>query len=339
MRPILEEINGLICALGTDGIKFLDLDEIAANGIPEPDWIIPQWVAHGDIIVCAGGAGGGKSTLIVDLGVSIASGRSWCGIKPSTTGHVIYCDEEAGFADIGRQCIRQGAAGFPNFHVSSCIGLRLDEPESVSLVEHSIAKWTPLLVVLDTATQFFAGADENSSGDVVERFRHLIRLRDSYRCAFVIIHHLRKPQAGRYDMLDRVRGSTAFTTLPNAVWSLVRTRHKSAADLTAEKRRGCPRSTMRIEYVEVGDYIELRSLKAPEASRTRLESASSFVIDYLGDVEEAKTSDIVAAAEEKGHSKRTTNRAISDLVEDGRLERRTHGLYKLRPPLDVRRAE
>jgi hypothetical protein len=108
-------------------LPFLGLDEIAANGIPPIPWLIEGWLARRNIVLLAGRAGAGKSTLVVNLAVAIASGRDWCGLKPVETGSVIYCDEEAGEAEIARQCLRHGALGLPNLHISSCVGLRLDD--------------------------------------------------------------------------------------------------------------------------------------------------------------------------------------------------------------------
>lgn len=321
-------------------MQFLDLTAAAANGIPTVPWLVEGWLARGDIVLCAGRAGSGKSTLAVALAVAIASGREWCGIKPSDTGPVIYLDEEAGESAITRQFLRHAGDDLSNLLVSSCIGLRLDNSTSMGRLHEAIKKHKPLLVVLDTATQFFAGADENSATAIGERFHPLLLLRDLYGCSFIIVHHLRKvsQNGGHFDPLDHVRGSTAFTTQASAVWSVTRITGGHAVDVVVHKRRGgSGGNRLRVEYVESGDRIELRSLDAPEVVETQLASASHFIVAHLGTLPErrATTSEIVSQGKASGYKERTIKAALAHLLGVKAVLKKTRGIYELPPRVQI----
>jgi hypothetical protein len=87
----------------------LDLECIKRDGIPPMPWILVGWLAQGDIAMAAGEAGGGKSTTIADMAISLASGKPWCGITPRRRVPVLYFDEEQGDEAVARLFLRLGA--------------------------------------------------------------------------------------------------------------------------------------------------------------------------------------------------------------------------------------
>ena len=60
---------------------------MAAHG-QDPEWVIPGWVPRGEVTLFAGEPGKGKSTLLLQMLISVATGRPFLGI-PVETGRVV----------------------------------------------------------------------------------------------------------------------------------------------------------------------------------------------------------------------------------------------------------
>ena len=335
----------------TTPLPYLNLSE-------EPkdmEWLIQGWLAKQDIILFAGRAGAGKSTTAAELAIALAGGRNgsgFLGIHIDTPFPVIYLDEEAGANEMLRLMKRLGATGPDHpkdLHIVSCQNLSLGSDEAIAKIEQAIIDKNPALVVLDTASHFFAGGDENNAAEVARMFKPLFRLREKYGTSFLIVHHLRKPPSTSYngsspsdDLLDRVRGSTAFTTQASAVWTAVQSADGGYVDLAMQKRRGGKKLSMRVKYEEYEGRIHLSNLGEPEKTETALDQCSRFIVASMqADLRETwSTKDLVHHAEKNGHCERIAKGALAHLVAVGALHRPTKGIYTIskmidRPSLDI----
>lgn len=320
------------------GISFLNPN----REIKPVDWLVDGWVSKGDIVLLAGRAGGGKSTTAVDLALAVAmgNGEGWMGGK-ITNAPVIYLDEEAGPDEITRQFQRQSDGEISNLFIASGQRLRLDHPQSLDRLEHEIREKSPGLIVLDTATHFWMGADANDAEQVASRFLPLFHLRDSYQTSFLILHHMRKPpgQGSSDDPIDRVRGSGAFVDQASTVWTQQRRPNTGFVDLTVCKRRGgVSDRTCRIERMETFNG-KVRLSFAGESERKETESVQvEQVISRL--LRESytirpvwRTMEIVEACHDEGFTERTTKRAIGSLTALGLIEKAgKNGFYRLLTP-------
>jgi hypothetical protein len=314
-------------------IPFLDLLQE-----PEPvEWMAEKWVARKDIILLGGRAGSGKSTTAVDLAISMSGARNgsgdgtWLGNKV-TECPVIYLDEEAGDSEIIRQFRRQGCVQPKNLHVASMQRLRLSDPASLDKIEHEVKEKQPGLLVLDTVSHFFLGVDENNAGEVTRLFVPLFHLRDTYGVAILLLHHIKKPPQNNQqpDMMDQIRGSTAFTTQPSAVWGAIPNLLGNYIDLISTKRRGAGKHSMRISYTQsVDGGVKLSSLGEPERVETQLDNCSRFIVNsmQIDDRECWRTSEIIAHGEKNGHSERTVQSCITHLAAVGAITKLRKGYY------------
>jgi energy-coupling factor transporter ATP-binding protein EcfA2 len=314
--------------LDTYRIPFVDLSVEP----PPVEWIVQDWIQKGDIVLLAGRAGGGKSTTAAELAVAAAgarNGQGWLGI-PVPEMPVLYLDEEAGEAEIRRQFYRHDGIGNKNLFVASCQGFRLDDPETLRRIQFEIQTKGIQLMILDTVSHFFANADENSSKDVGGLFLPLFELRDKYGLTTVMLHHLRKinQNASSEDILERVRGSTAYTTQPSAVWGQMPVNNGAAADLQVLKRRGGgPKPIIRIEYHETNGKTSLCSIGHPNQLESDLDRAIHTMSDALrkSTQEIWTTSDIIYLGSD--FPKRTAERALKTLTDIGVIRRVARGKY------------
>lgn len=333
----LRELSRIVDeAQHTARMKWVDLK----SAPPPQDWIVPHWIARGDIIVFAGRAGSGKSTTVAELAVAVAGGRNgrgWLGVEPVGCHNVLYLDEEAGTDEIHRLFARLGAAGdkaLPSLFVSSCQGLTLSEPGFLTQLEREIIEKSASMVILDTASHFFSGADENNAREIRHLFESMIYLREKYKTVFVVVHHYNKPnEKGQQDPLDRVRGSTAFTTQSSAVWIAVPVVGASSAiDLSVIKRRGGGKKhSIRIEYSEIDGEIILSSLGEPESVETTLDTVSRFIVGLYSEEKNLRRKPIVEAAQSQGYPRSAVDRALKHLVALGTLSIPSRGTYQISP--------
>jgi len=327
------------------GIQYFDL----LTEVGDMEWLVKGWLAKRDIALLAGRAGCGKSTTAAELAVALAGGRNgegFLGIPLDKTVPVIYLDEEAGKDDLIRLFRRLGIDKehpLPNLHVASCVGLRLDNDESIQKIEHEIKDKNPGLIILDTASHFFGDADENNAADVARMFKPLFRLREEYGSTFLIIHHLRKAPssyggaAPTDDLMDRVRGSSAFTTQASTVWTASQSTDGGYVDLAIQKRRGGRKTSMRIQYHEVDNRITLMSAGEPERFESELDRCSRFIVASMeSDMREIwRTCELLNHAEKNGYSKRTFEAAKSHLTAVGVITMEKQGKYFLSKKFDA----
>jgi hypothetical protein len=195
---------------------FKTADQMANS--PPPEWIIPELIPAGQVILFTGAKGNFKSFLALDVGLGVASGQSTFGCTPLKTGPVFYGAWE------GLQLLEKVHRGAwmtahglePTddsvpFHMGAglLVGSQ-DEVDNFGLAICDALDWYhtgqhPRLVILDTYSKSMGGLDENSPADV-NRFitfcNSLIALWPG--CSVLILAHTGK------DLERGTRGSSSF---------------------------------------------------------------------------------------------------------------------------------
>lgn len=314
-------------------VEYLDLAAIGGSAIPAVPWLVPGWLAAEDIALASGDGGIGKSTTIAALAVAVATGGAWCGIPVATTGPVLVFDEEQSVREVSRLYLRLGAP-HDGLHVASQQGINLATAAGVARVEREMRTHQPVLVVLDSVQQVFAGVDGNDAAEVSRVYAELFRLRREHGAAFVLIGHLRKPSAdGHTAKLHLVHGSVAFATQASTVW-VASQPARGLMDLVQVKRRDGERASLRVRYLSEGPDapIVLTGEGPIEDAETITEKAEDFVVGYLARHGASPTKWIVAAAaaEVPPLAERSVHRALARLAGKlGTIERPRRGYYTL----------
>jgi hypothetical protein len=156
-----------------------------------------------------------KTFVVVDLGLSIATGRSWHGQRV-TQGNVLYlCGE-------GREGIGRRIKAWELFHgvraegffVSNFAAQLLDHsgPKDVEAAANEIKAQhgAPALLIIDTLNRNFGAGDENSTQDMTRFVACMDRLRERLHCAVLVIHHSGLGDAGRGRGNSALRGALDF---------------------------------------------------------------------------------------------------------------------------------
>lgn len=327
-EPILGELRAE--ELERTDVEYLDLETLAAEGIPAIPWLLPGWLAEKDVALVAGAGGIGKSTTVADIGMAVASGREWCGVAPTRPVRVLYFDEEQGENDTARMLLRLGAP-HENFRAASGQGIRLDAAEGVARLEREVASFRPGVVILDSVQQVFGSTDENSATEIGGVYGHLFSLRDKYGLAFVLVHHKKKQGHYQVDTLELVRGSTAHGTQASTVW-YAWAAGGNRLNVTQAKRRSSSKRSLVIAYEEEGENgpITLTGVGTVDEAEGELFRAQEWILVHMRDQgSPVRRAAIVEAAKAEGYSERNVDRALKQLRKLKAVTCLRRGVYAL----------
>ena len=201
--------------------RFQLLDDVELLNRPEPIWIVKGRILKNSIGCIYAPPEVGKTTAMVDLGCSIATGSPWLGAA-TTAGPVVYVAAE------GADTIQLKVRAWKRTH-----GYSLDEPiyfctiptavnlldagDTTAFIESIKAKALhPVLVVFDTLARSMPGGDENSARDMGLVVSNADRVRTAFDATVILPHHTDKQE-------KHERGSGALRGACDTMMQLVQT--------------------------------------------------------------------------------------------------------------------
>jgi len=191
--------------------------------------IVQRLIERGAIVAIAGAPGASKTVLSVDLGLHVAAGASWFGLKVAC-GPCIYFAAEAP----GSVVMRGKAASarkFPGaslpFYVVTANPLLGDEDHSIAEADRMIAtiidvqttETNPVqLVFIDTLASCLGTGDENSTG-MVCIVNAAQRIAQATGATVILVHHPSKMDAaglrGHGSLLGKCDTVISIETAPD----------------------------------------------------------------------------------------------------------------------------
>lgn len=216
MPPILGDANDYDQSGGdlrdllmpvTPGDWLIHADDFSAQPAPI-SWLVKGWVQDHALIMVHGPSGGGKTFVVLDWCLRMASGMSeWCGLKVKP-GNVVYLAGEGHHGLRGRIAAwkSQHSAGTLSMWLSKD-GCDLNKPEGYIKVAEQLRTLpaTPKLVVVDTLHRFLDG-DENSPLDTKTMIDACNRIMNEFDCSVILVHHTGVSEEAQH----RARGSSAW---------------------------------------------------------------------------------------------------------------------------------
>ncbi len=189
------------------GDWLIHADDFSAQPAPI-SWLVKGWVQDHALIMVHGPSGGGKTFVVLDWCLRMASGMSeWCGLKVKP-GNVVYLAGEGHHGLRGRIAAwkSQHSAGTLSMWLSKD-GCDLNKPEGYIKVAEQLRTLpaTPKLVVVDTLHRFLDG-DENSPLDTKTMIDACNRIMNEFDCSVILVHHTGVSEEAQH----RARGSSAW---------------------------------------------------------------------------------------------------------------------------------
>jgi len=169
-------------------------------------WLVKNIIPQDAMGMLFGASGTFKSFIAIDLALSVLHGQEWTKRK-TAKGAVYYVAAEGGAGVSRRVDAWHRGVDVPENLYYCRTPLLLSSKEEIGALRASIAALPeiPVLIIIDTLSQTFAG-DENSSSDIATYLRMLnSELRAAFNCTVLVIHHT------GHSATERPRGSSAIT--------------------------------------------------------------------------------------------------------------------------------
>lgn len=231
----------------------------------ERRWLIEDlWVQEGAGLI-GGPPKAGKSWLMLDLALSVASGTQALGrFAVSEPGPVIVFPAEDRAAAVRERVDSLARArgvevttSLP-LHIITAESLRLDEDKDREALELLLARISPKLLILDPLVRLHSGS-ENSAEHVAELLGYLRRLQRRFSLAIMVTHHVSK--RGGHHPGDALRGSTDLHAWGDSNLYLQRSKELAA---------GAVRLTIEHRFASAPEPCVLRLLSEPGSARFEL---------------------------------------------------------------------
>lgn len=234
-------------------LPYKAFDEIDVDG--RKPWIIKFVLARKETSSWIGGPGKGKSAILTDLSVAIATGRNWRSYRSKERCAVVFLAFER--ADLLERRLeayrrRDELRDIPIAVVRAPVDLM--NPDSVEILRETVQSVSerfdlPVgLVVLDTFAKAiaFGGGDENSAKDQNRVLGHLRQLQDATDVHIALIGHTGKDEA------KGARGSNAHLGDVDLMVQFSGDFVKSAAVTKANDQAEGSLTTFHLETFEFG---------------------------------------------------------------------------------------
>lgn len=220
-------------------------------------WRIKHWVQDQALIMVHGPSGGGKTFVVLDWCLSMASGKPvWAGhkVKP---GAVVYLAGE------GHHGLRSRVAAWKHHHQAGSFnmwlskdGCDLNTPEGYQRVSDNLRTLpnAPCLIVVDTLHRFLLG-DENSAQDAKTMLDACNGLMREFNCSVILVHHTGVSEEAQH----RARGSSAWRGALDIEVSIVPAKDGSPMEIVQRKSKDselAPSVFVRLNTVEIPGWLD-----------------------------------------------------------------------------------
>lgn len=180
------------------------------------DWLIKDVWMDQALGFIAGIPKAMKSILALHLGFCVAEGIPFVTKEIVRPGPVLLFQEEDNDHLI-KSRLRTIGTGHGSNHLWLFTPgiterhLRLDSDDAVEMLDYAIQKIAPVLVILDPLANMHSLEDENNAGQINKILERIRYIRDLRKCAFMIVHHMRKEGLGSgTNAGQKMRGSSVF---------------------------------------------------------------------------------------------------------------------------------
>ena len=203
------QAGGDLLALLTPPVNdwLVPADSFSAQPAPVR-WLVKHWLQADALVMVHGPSGGGKTFVVLDWVLHLASGQTdWQGhkVKPCD---VVYLAGE------GHQGLRGRIAAWKHHNSITSLsmwlsqsGCDLNTADGYQLAAAHIRSLprSPGVIVVDTLHRFLNG-DENSSQDAKTMLDACARLMHEFKCSVILVHHTGVSDEAQH----RARGSSAW---------------------------------------------------------------------------------------------------------------------------------
>ena len=218
--------------------NYRQLSLVQIEQLPKPAFQIEDLFPVNSFVVLYGAYASGKSFVALDWALSIQAGIDWvAGRRGTKKGQAVYVAGEgtgglgarAKYWRIGHEKTTSAVAG-ATFVVDAP---KVDDADAVGklISDLKLLPTPPSLIVLDTLARTIAG-NENDTQDMGAYVEGADRLRKTFNCTVVVVHHPGKDES------RGTRGSTALDCAADVKVRIARcAKNRSVIKVTCEKQK------------------------------------------------------------------------------------------------------
>lgn len=245
---------------------------------PAPiSWLVKHWIQDKALVMIHGPSGGGKTFVVLDWMLHIASGKAtWFGHKVRP-GKIVYLAGE------GHHGLKSRLAAWghknnisdPSFW-SSEAGCDLNTSAGYLKVVEAVRalKIRPDVITVDTLHRFMAG-DENSAQDAKTMLDACAALMLEFGCTVILVHHTGVSEEAQH----RARGSSAWRGALDIEISVIPAKGDKSIEIVQRKSKDAE--------MAAPVYVDLLSVAIPGWLDEDGEQVTSAVV-VKGEVPESK---------------------------------------------------
>jgi hypothetical protein len=223
---------------GSFGLTLESYHEVMSSISAHPGWLVEGFWGRRSHGIVAGEPKSFKSTYVIDLAVSVASGEPFLGQYPVLEpGPVIYIQNEnadwiirdkvekvianrgLGGEAVYREKSNKLKVRFPKdlpLYFINQQGYQINDPIHQQILEKIIKQYKPVLIVLDPLYLMFDG-DINSAKELMPALVWLLELKNKYKTGVMVIHHYNKGGTNSRGG-QRMLGSTTLHGWIESAW-------------------------------------------------------------------------------------------------------------------------
>lgn len=285
------------------------------------EWLIEGILPIGATLV-AGKAKIGKSWLVLDMALAVATGTHCFGKVQARQADVLYLALEDGPSRLQSRQRKlmgtaSGPAGIEYFTTWPSIDQGFFDALAFYLENHATCR----MVVVDTLGKV-RGAPNGRLGVFQQDYSDMGSFQKfamSHHIALLVVHHARKQ--GSDDVFDQVSGTTAMQAAPDNVLLLARKRGGTAGILSITGKDIEEEADYALDF----DKLTGRWSWLGEAGQVKRDTDQQKVSDLLSaQADPMAPSDI---AEELGISRESVKKSLSRLKKLGSVESAAKGLW------------
>lgn len=267
---------------------LMSASQIHPSRIVTPPLLVENLLHREAKMILAGGSKTYKSWSLVDLGLSVASGTPWWGLR-CAQGVVVYLNFELiqGFLEWRIHYIMKAKKITPppwflywNLR-NKCYNL--STVGNVLRARIAAMRARVDIIIVDPIYKALGGLDENSAGDMTTLMQSVEELSAETGAAIIFGAHFSKGAQAQKEAKDRISGSGVFGRDPDSI--LTMTRHKTEQSYVVESdlRYVAPLSdfvvSWRFPLMHIDEGKDPRDLWIPGQKREEKEEKETPISD------------------------------------------------------------
>jgi hypothetical protein len=280
-----------------------------ADGSQEEGWLCPLFMKRGEITLFGGESKkSGKTTFYMYALKATHDGTPFMGMPTIATKSVVLTEQGNNLLDATR---RAGIKDNDGIYIVPFREVSREQwPSLITKAVETCKAVGAKILVVDTFGAFarLRGSDENLSGEILERMEPVLEAARVHNLHVSLLHHTGKD--------GELRGSSAFTQDPDAIWVLKRPVGDHAPNVRALEglgRHDSVNTTFNLKLEDSGYYITGTNGQV-ESQRARSELLKFIPEGRANAVRRTATLDTLAKPE-GSYSKATLQRALEDLID------------------------